>query len=115
MTQNVETVTKRASCPVCGLGCQAEVTSTNGTPVWIKRSPNGYPPAECPRSGSAMEYHDHPGRVNYPLKRVGRRGEGEWQRISWDQAIDEISGKLAHTRDQCFRALLCRVYPAEGR
>nr|WP_298413757.1 molybdopterin-dependent oxidoreductase [uncultured Halomonas sp.] len=33
-------------------------------------------------------------RVHYPLKRAGERGEGKWQRISWDQATEEIADKI---------------------
>jgi len=33
-------------------------------------------------------------RILYPYKRVGERGEGKWQRLSWDQALEEISDKL---------------------
>lgn len=36
----------------------------------------------------------HPEQLMYPLKRVGERGEDKWERISWDQALDEIAGKL---------------------
>ena len=35
-----------------------------------------------------------PERILYPLKRVGARGEGKWKRITWQQAIDEISTKM---------------------
>mgnify|MGYP001444455704 CR=1 FL=1 len=35
-----------------------------------------------------------PERILYPLKRVGKRGEGKWMRISWDQALDEIGTKI---------------------
>lgn len=34
------------------------------------------------------------------MKRVGRRGEGRWERIGWDQAMDEIAGKLRDIRDR---------------
>ena len=47
-----------------------------------------------------MEYHDHPDRVNYPMKRVGKRGEGKWQQITWDEALDEIAAKLAAIRNR---------------
>jgi anaerobic selenocysteine-containing dehydrogenase len=36
----------------------------------------------------------HPDRVKYPLKRVGKKGEGKWQRISWDEAFETIVNKL---------------------
>jgi molybdopterin-containing oxidoreductase family molybdopterin binding subunit len=36
-------------------------------------------------------YSEH--RVKYPLKRVGERGSGEWEQISWDEAFDEIGEK----------------------
>ena len=35
-----------------------------------------------------------PNRLKYPMKRAGERGEGKWERISWDQALDEIAAKL---------------------
>ncbi len=33
-------------------------------------------------------------RIRYPMKRLGKRGEGKWQRLSWDQALSEISEKI---------------------
>ena len=60
-----------------------------------------YPPAKgCVRRKAAVEYFYHQGRLNYPLKRVGERGEGKWQRISWQDALDEIASKLGKLRDK---------------
>ncbi len=39
-------------------------------------------------------------RILYPLKRVGERGAGQWQRIPWDQALDEISQKMRASRQK---------------
>jgi anaerobic selenocysteine-containing dehydrogenase len=39
-------------------------------------------------------------RLTHPLKRVGERGSGEWEHISWDQALDEIAEKLLSIRDE---------------
>ncbi|MEM7539478.1 MAG: molybdopterin-dependent oxidoreductase [Chloroflexota bacterium] len=39
-----------------------------------------------------------PERILYPLKRVGERGEGKWKRITWDEALDEIAGKMRESR-----------------
>jgi anaerobic selenocysteine-containing dehydrogenase len=42
----------------------------------------------------------HPDRINHPLKRKGERGSGQWQRITWDEALDEVTGKLGALRDR---------------
>lgn len=44
----------------------------------------------CIRCLSLPEYVHHPDRIIYPMKRVGQRGENNWQRISWDEAYDMI-------------------------
>lgn len=49
---------------------------------------------------SKFPYMEHPTRLKYPLKRVGKRGEGKFERISWDQALDEIAEKLNKIRDE---------------
>ena len=41
-----------------------------------------------------------PERILYPLKRVGKRGEGKWKRISWDQALAEIAPKMRASRER---------------
>ena len=99
MEHSDQTVTKRGACPVCGLTCHVEVQLRDGTLERITKDAKSFQPAICSRSGSARDYHDHPGRLNHPLKRVGRRGEGKWERISWDRAIDEISERLGTIRD----------------
>ena len=40
-----------------------------------------------------------PTRLKKPLKRVGERGEGKWEEISWEQALDEIADKMLQVRD----------------
>jgi anaerobic selenocysteine-containing dehydrogenase len=47
-----------------------------------------------------LDHIYHPQRLNYPLKRVGKRGEGKWQRITWEQALDEVAEKLAGLKDR---------------
>ena len=41
-----------------------------------------------------------PERILYPLKRVGKRGEGKWKRISWEEALDEIAAKMRASREK---------------
>ena len=38
---------------------------------------------------------DAPDRVNWPLRRVGERGSGKWERVSWEVALDDIAERLA--------------------
>ncbi len=35
-----------------------------------------------------------PERIRYPLKRLGKRGEGKWERVSWDEVLDDIAGRV---------------------
>jgi anaerobic selenocysteine-containing dehydrogenase len=56
--------------------------------------------ALCERGRLMLDHLYHPDRLDYPLKRVGERGEGRWERVSWDQALDEIAEKLSKLRDE---------------
>jgi len=47
-----------------------------------------------------MEVCSHPDRLKYPQKRVGARGEGKWQRISWDEALDMVARKLKDLKEK---------------
>lgn len=49
---------------------------------------------------AAPELVYHPDRLKYPLKRVGERGEGKWERTSWDEALNAIAAKLAEIKEQ---------------
>lgn len=49
----------------------------------------------CLRGRSIREWINHADRLSYPLRRVGRRGEGRFERISWDEALDAIAENLA--------------------
>lgn len=57
-------------------------------------------PRGCQKGACYTEVMYGPSRLSVPLKRAGARGEGRWQRISWDQAVREIAGKLV---DICVR------------
>jgi anaerobic selenocysteine-containing dehydrogenase len=47
----------------------------------------------CAKVRPYLERVYHPERLQYPLRRVGAKGSGQWQRIAWDEAIDEIAGR----------------------
>ena len=54
-------------------------------------------PRGCQMGACYSHQTYHPARVKYPLKRVGERGEGKWQRVSWDEALSEIADKIVET------------------
>ena len=53
----------------------------------------------CPKSQMTLQMYKNPNRLMKPLKRVGERGEGRFEEITWDQALDEIAEKLTAIRD----------------
>lgn len=53
----------------------------------------------CLRGRTMRQWINSPDRLMYPMKRVGKRGEGKFERISWDEAIDTIAKNLKHVID----------------
>ncbi len=51
----------------------------------------------CAKGIAQAERLNHPDRLIHPMKRTGERGAGNWERISWDEALDTIAGKIAET------------------
>jgi len=85
----------RTACPLsCGPGCGILAHVKDG--VLVKVEPGDFPGTShvCPRSLAVTKLVYHPDRLKYPMKRVGDRGEGKWQRISWEEALDTITSKL---------------------
>jgi molybdopterin-containing oxidoreductase family molybdopterin binding subunit len=66
--------------------------------VLTKVEPGDFPEPgyrySCLKSLCTPQIVYHPERLKYPMKRVGERGEGKWQRISWDEALDTIASRL---------------------
>jgi anaerobic selenocysteine-containing dehydrogenase len=53
----------------------------------------------CPRAAASLERVNSPHRLLYPQKRAGDRGEGKWQRITWDEALDTVAQKFASAKE----------------
>jgi anaerobic selenocysteine-containing dehydrogenase len=85
-------------CHICAGRCAVKATVEDGKVVDIAPDrESGLPNELCPvKKGrlSIPEVLAHPDRLKYPLKRTGERGEGKWERISWDEALDIIATKL---------------------
>ena len=48
----------------------------------------------CAKGPATLNQVTDPERIRFPLKRVGKRGEGKWERISWDEALDDIATRV---------------------
>lgn len=48
----------------------------------------------CAKGPATINQLTDPDRILYPLKRTGKRGEGKWERVSWDEVLDDIAGRL---------------------
>jgi len=54
----------------------------------------------CTKGYAHIRNLNAPNRVIYPMKRAGEKGEGKWQRISWDEALDTIAAKLKYYKEK---------------
>src|SRR5256714_5644066 len=48
----------------------------------------------CAKGPATLNQITDPDRILYPLKRAGRRGEGKWARVSWNEALDDIASRI---------------------
>lgn len=87
----------RATCPHdCPDTCAILVKVEDGVAKEVKGDPEHPTTAGvlCTKVSRYVERTYHPDRVLYPMRRVGRKGEGKFERISWDEALDEIASRL---------------------
>jgi anaerobic selenocysteine-containing dehydrogenase len=98
--------TVHAACPHdCPDACAVLITIEDGRATKIQGDPE-HPITRGFLCGKVTKYIDRvysPDRVLYPMRRVGAkgaRGEGAWQRISWDEAFDEIVSRLKDVAEQ---------------
>ncbi|UCF84840.1 MAG: molybdopterin-dependent oxidoreductase, partial [Desulfobacteraceae bacterium] len=68
----------------------------------VKGDPDGFlnKGYVCPKGLASPDKLAHPDRLKYPIKRAGKRGEGKWERISWDEAIQTISKNLNKIKEE---------------
>jgi len=82
--------------PGCHQGCGVLLYVKDGRLVKVEGDPE-FPSNRgrlCPRCLALTQLVYHPDRLKYPLRRVGERGEGKWQRITWEEAYATIVAKL---------------------
>src|SRR5574343_1527834 len=81
-------------CGIVGLVQNGELMAIEGNP----QDPNTHGTL-CAKGVGAISINTYPERLLYPLKRVGKRGEGLWQRISWDEAYGTLATRIQSNID----------------
>ncbi len=86
-------------CYQCKAECAIIARVEDGVLKEIRGNPNSRGKA-CVKGMSGVSLQYSPDRLTYPMKRVGERGEGKFERISWDEAVDIMTTKLKDLRDR---------------
>src|SRR5262245_16891027 len=102
---------KPSICPLCPSGCGMVVRVMEGEAEVVRKGQTGlmkvglakklegnpaHPISQgklCARGQAAIQVTYHPDRITGPMKRIGERGSGQFQQITWDEALDDL---LAH-------------------
>ena len=99
--QASNTKTVRGACPQdCPDTCAFLYHVENGTLVDVTGDPD-HPMTRgglCVKLNDYADHHYNPQRLLYPMKRVGAKGSSSFERISWDEAYDEIAKRLTYRR-----------------
>jgi anaerobic selenocysteine-containing dehydrogenase len=83
-------------------GCGLLIHVEDGKIVRVEGDPD-YPLNQgtmCAKGIAQVERLNHPDRVRYPMKRAGEKGEGRWERISWEEALSTIAQKIQENIDR---------------
>jgi anaerobic selenocysteine-containing dehydrogenase len=98
-----ETSRSPTFCHLCPAHCSMMAVVEDGRIVDLEPDmESGLYAEQCPVNKGRFtipEVLGHKDRLRYPRKRVGARGEGRWERISWDEALDTIAGKFNELKE----------------
>ncbi|MEW5734316.1 MAG: molybdopterin-dependent oxidoreductase [Thermodesulfobacteriota bacterium] len=90
------------TCELCPGGCGVSVRKVKDRCVKIEGA-DGNPVNDggiCPLGSSGLQILYGPTRIKTPLKRAGKRGEGKWKPVTWDEALGEVAAKLSDLRQK---------------
>lgn len=102
MNVTEETTILKSVCRSCHGGCGVLLHVRGGRLVKVegdRASPLNHGRL-CPIGTSTVDLVNHPKRLQFPMRRRSTRGSGEWQRISWNEALDDISSRLLSIREK---------------
>ncbi len=89
----------RSMCRMCHGTCGVLVHVRNGRVIKVEGDPDS--PTNkgtlCSKGLATVQHQYNPRRLRYPMRRVGKRGEGKWERITWDEAYQILTDKFYQT------------------
>lgn len=108
----------RTSCPAhnCGGRCLLVAHLKDGVITRLDSDDRTYDEIDeprllaCARGKAYLRRQYHPDRLKYPMKRIGQRGEGRFERITWDEALDTVASEIKRVREQYGNAALFVPY-----
>jgi len=91
----------KSHCRMCHGGCGVLVYTKDGKAAKIAGDPDC--PINhgtlCSKGLASTQLAYHPDRLTHPVRRVGPKGSGQWERISWDEALDAIADRVLDYKD----------------
>ena len=88
------------ACGICPARCGAIAYVRDGRLTRVTADPDHPYGHLCPLGNASTQIVYSPNRIKYPLKRTGKRGEGNFQRITWDEALETIASKLMELKEK---------------
>ena len=113
MSESQATIEVRGACPHdCPDTCALVTRVEHGVAVQVRGNP-AHPPTDgvlCAKVAKYTERTYHPERLLHPLRRTGPKGSGQFERISWDDALHEIATRLGAIAQHDPQAILPYSY-----
>lgn len=92
----------KTTCSTCGPCCEVDAYVKDGRLISVEGARNT--PMQtgglCAKGAAATQYVYNKERILYPMKRAGKKGEGRFKRISWDEAYEMITDRLLRIRSE---------------
>ena len=97
-----ETTSVFSMCGMCAVRCPIRVEVEDGAVKWIEGNPHvpGIEGALCAKGSAGLAFEYDSERPQHPMIRSGDRGSGQWEKATWDEALDYISSKLKEIREK---------------
>src|SRR6201994_5041771 len=98
MNQHARLQIRHSTCPHdCPSACALDIEVVEGRSIGRVRGSKKQTYTAGVVCAKVARYADlihHPERVTFPMRRIGRKGSGQFARISWDEALDEIAARF---------------------